>query len=191
MTYKIDISGFRSGGIIALEPTEIRKHSRILWRCKCDCGGEILAPVTDLKAGRYISCGCSRKAGNPKHGHSPEGKPSRTYNSWSSMITRCLNSNNHAFRKYGAKGIKVCPEWKNFSTFLRDMGERPPGKTLDRFPDRNGDYKPGNCRWATPSEQNQNKDPPNAETRAAIAEGVRRHNRLRQQLTKTPQFGKA
>lgn len=71
------------------------------------------------------------------------------------MVQRCTNANNHVFKHYGARGIKVCPEWLRFDNFLSDMGERPKGKTIDRIDNSKG-YDPGNCRWATQSEQMRN-----------------------------------
>ncbi len=95
--------------------------------------------------------------GNTKHGHSPKnGKPSPTYNSWRGMKKRSLNPNNPNYRYYGGRGIKVCKRWMDFENFLADLGERPEGKTLDRI-DNNKGYEPGNCRWATPKQQIQNR----------------------------------
>lgn len=93
-----------------------------------------------------------------KHGHAHP--PSPTYRSWQMMINRCTNPNADNYAKYGGRGIKVCERWRrNFEAFLFDMGERPEGTTLDRFPDTNGDYKLGNVRWATVTEQNLNRRP--------------------------------
>lgn len=89
---------------------------------------------------------------NRKHGM----RSSPAYRSWIQMRTRCKNPNHHAYSEYGGRGIGVCPRWDSFENFLADMGERPEGKSLDRI-DPNGNYEPGNCRWAAPNIQAQNK----------------------------------
>lgn len=73
------------------------------------------------------------------------------------MHARCNNVSDKAYENYGGRGISVCDRWADFAFFLSDMGPRPPGKSIDRYPDRNGNYEPGNCRWATPMEQTQNR----------------------------------
>ena len=81
----------------------------------------------------------------------------RTYKSWDAMKQRCYNKNNNRYHKYGGSGIKVCDRWlESFENFLSDMGNRPDGMTLDRFPDPHGHYQPDNCRWATPAQQQRN-----------------------------------
>src|ERR1700722_2714797 len=91
------------------------------------------------------------------NGHLTHGQThTRTFKTWGNMIQRCTNENSPDYYRYGGVGIKVCDRWKEFINFLEDMGERPEGKTLDRYPDKAGNYEPGNCRWATAGEQQRN-----------------------------------
>ena len=96
--------------------------------------------------------------GHARHGHAIGGKPSPTYRSWTAMIARCTYPSQPQYESYGGRGISVCERWRSFDNFLADMGERPAGTTLDRI-DNDGTYEPGNCRWATPTEQQTNKRP--------------------------------
>lgn len=87
------------------------------------------------------------------HGHSGTS----LYKTWERMRQRCHNPNSNSYGNYGGRGIVVCERWlSSFENFLADMGERPEGKTLDRYPDNDGNYEPGNCRWATNAEQKRN-----------------------------------
>lgn len=91
-----------------------------------------------------------------RHGHSYDanGKRSPTYKSWTAMIDRCEREAASNYHLYGGRGITVCRRWRGrFENFLSDLGKRSDGTTLDRFPNRNGNYEPGNCRWATASQQ--------------------------------------
>lgn len=93
---------------------------------------------------------------NYRHGHRVDGKRSPTYNSWRAMIYRCTYANHPFYPDYGGRGITVCDRWRKFAGFLEDMGERPPGMTLERI-DVDGDYGPGNVRWADVYEQRWNR----------------------------------
>lgn len=103
-----------------------------------------------MKNFRGEQCGNQWKA---IHGHRPKGSKSKTYGSWIAMHSRCNDKSN---KNYGGKGVSVCARWSDFRLFLEDMGERPKNHTLDRV-DPQGNYEPGNCRWASSKEQARNK----------------------------------
>jgi hypothetical protein len=158
---RIDLTGTKFLRITVLAPDASRisasGRSETMWKCVCDCGKEFSAPTGIIRNGHKKSCGCllveSRVKSNTRHGF----YGTRTYVSWNAMITRCTNKSNPNYARYGAKGIRVCDHWLIFENFLSDMGERPVGKTLDRFPDSKGNYEPGNCRWATVKQQCENR----------------------------------
>ncbi len=97
-----------------------------------------------------------KRGGQVVHGHAKDRRSS-TYRSWAAMLTRCYNSNCQGYACYGGRGIKVCRRWHVFENFLSDMGERLAGTTIDRWPNADGMYEPGNARWATKKEQAHNR----------------------------------
>ena len=161
----LDLRGLRFGLLTVLGRSDTVRlpggSSQRMWRCVCDCGPEPRdCPTHNLMSGNSKSCGCVRKpAPTTTHGEGGYGEGKRTleYNSWGSMKSRCNDANNPAYSRYGGRGITVCDRWRNsYEDFLADMGRRPtPQHSLDRI-NNNGNYEPGNCRWATQSEQCRN-----------------------------------
>lgn len=158
MPRSADLTGQKFGRL-----TVVRKTLDSHWLCQCDCGVEKEVRSTLLRSGKTKSCGCYRIERGRAHGASIKlrhgqgrGRGTPEYNCWGQMLHRCRNPNSRMFKNYGGRGITVCERWHTFDNFFADMGPRPsPKHSIDRI-DVNGNYEPGNVRWATSIEQNRN-----------------------------------
>jgi len=135
---------------------------RSIYLCKCDCGSECLKDNVRLESGKAKSCGClwkERIADKGKRARTHGMSRTPEYSAWQAMRNRCEKPKVACYHNYGGRGIKVCERWSSFGEFIKDMGLRPSdAHSLDRI-NVNGNYEPGNVRWATNIEQARNKRP--------------------------------
>lgn len=155
-----NLSGMRVGRLSVISDTGLRtKENYAIWECLCDCGKSLSVPSSRLIHGYTKSCGCFCREQSSMRLKTHGMSKSKTYKIWANAKHRCENSRHRVYASYGGRGIYMEKRWADsFEEFLKDMGEKPDGLTLDRV-NNDGPYAHYNCRWATRSEQQRNKRP--------------------------------
>ncbi len=155
MAAKKDITGMRFGRVVAIQDTGRKSNSRKpIYLCLCDCGNEFETLAPNLLRGDTKSCGCLKREVLRKHGM----HKTRLYRRWADMLSRCRCENSSNYKYYGAKGVRVTPEWEKFEPFMEwalDNGYEEK-LSIDRI-NPAGDYEPSNCRWSDRQTQDRNR----------------------------------
>jgi hypothetical protein len=160
---RLNLTGRRFGRLVVASYAETRGR-KAYWNCDCDCGSSKPIAGTSLVQCVAQSCGCLRQEmtaeKNTKHGLAKRTGKGRWYIVWNSMMARCYSEKSASYYLYGGRGVKVCAEWQDAAKFVAWCEAQEPvarDMSIDRYPDTNGDYEPGNCRFATHAEQVRNR----------------------------------
>lgn len=153
----IDLCGRKFGRLTVVSRAE-NKNGKTRWNCLCSCGNEVKVAAWNLKNGHTRSCGCLQREATSAASSKHKEVGTHLYTIWADMKARCTNPKSTSFPLYGARGVTVCVEWRDYLAFrtwaMRNGYEET--LSLDRI-DPNGNYEPSNCRWITVSEQHLNK----------------------------------
>lgn len=162
---KKNLTGLTFSNVEVIRELGVSPQHKVLWECRCLlCNRVFSVPTGHLTSGHTTSCGCHRIKHNDSHGRH------KLYSVWFDIKRRCNYPDNKSYKYYGARGIKMCPEWENdYSAFKKWALENgyEEGLTIDRKDNDKG-YSPDNCRWVTRADNNRNKRKKNKETNAVI-----------------------
>ena len=156
----LDMTGqkFNRLTVLSREPND--KHGKAMWLCRCDCGNLLVVCGCNIRNNHTQSCGCLQRERTSEVAVLHGKAHTRLHNVWKSMRQRCTNPNSRNFKNYGGRGIRVCDEWDSFDSFYDHVSQLPyfgeKGRSIDRI-NNDGNYEPGNVRWATTVEQEHNK----------------------------------